>query len=96
MSLKKVSKDQPDKFEFSEENLNLANKIVLNYPTGKKKSAVMALLYLAQKQNNNWIPLAAMKYIAKYLEISYINVYEVQILKYLYLYMCQAQTHQHL
>ena len=37
----------------------------------------MALLYLAQKQNDNWIPLAAMKYIAKYLEISYINVYEV-------------------
>ena len=77
MSLKKVSKEQPDKFEFSDENLNLAKKIVLNYPTGKKKSAVMALLYLAQKQNNNWIPLAAMKYIAKYLEISYINVYEV-------------------
>ena len=77
MSLKKVSKEQPDKFEFSDENLNLANKIVLNYPVGKKKSAVMALLYLAQKQNNNWIPLAAMKYIAKYLEISYINVYEV-------------------
>ena len=77
MSLKKVSKEQPDKFEFSDENLNLANKIVLKYPTGKKKSAVMALLYLAQKQNDNWIPLAAMKYIAKYLEISYINVYEV-------------------
>ena len=77
MSLKKVSKEQPDKFEFNDENLNLAKKIVLNYPTGKKKSAVMALLYLAQKQNNNWIPLAAMKYIAKYLEISYINVYEV-------------------
>ena len=77
MSLKKVSKEQPDKFEFSDENLNLAKKVVSNYPTGKKKSAVMALLYLAQKQNNNWIPLAAMKYIAKYLEISYINVYEV-------------------
>ena len=77
MSLKKVSKEQPDKFEFSDENIKLAKKIVLNYPTGKKKSAVMALLYLAQKQNNNWIPLAAMKYIAKYLEISYINVYEV-------------------
>ena len=77
MSLKKVSKEQPDKFEFSDENLDLAKKVVSNYPTGKKKSAVMALLYLAQKQNNNWIPLAAMKYIAKYLEISYINVYEV-------------------
>ena len=77
MSLKKVSKEQPDKFEFSDENLNLAKKIVSNYPTGKKKSAVMALLYLAQKQNNNWIPLAAMKYIAKFLDMPYIKVYEV-------------------
>ena len=77
MSDKKVSKDQPDKFKFNQESLNLANKIVLNYPSGKKKSAVMALLYIAQKQNDNWIPLAAMKYIAKFLDISYINVYEV-------------------
>ena len=77
MSIKKVSKEQPDKFKFNQENLNLANKIVLNYPSGKKKSAVMALLYIAQKQNDNWIPLAAMKYIAKFLDISYINVYEV-------------------
>ena len=37
----------------------------------------MALLYIAQKQNNNWIPLAAMKYIAKFLEMPYIKVYEV-------------------
>ena len=37
----------------------------------------MPLLYLAQKQNDNWIPLAAMKYIAKYLSMPYINVYEV-------------------
>ena len=77
MSLKKISKEQPEKFEFSDENLNLAKKIVLNYPTGKKKSAVMALLYLAQKQNNNWIPLVAMKYIAKLLDMPYIKVYEV-------------------
>ena len=32
----------------------------------KKASAVMALLYLVQKQNDNWIPLAAIKYIAKF------------------------------
>ena len=37
----------------------------------------MPLLYLAQRQNENWIPLAALKCIAKYLSISYINVYEV-------------------
>ena len=37
----------------------------------------MALLYIAQKQNDNWIPLAAMKYIAKLLKMPYIKVYEV-------------------
>ena len=37
----------------------------------------MPFLYLAQKQNNNWMPLAAMKYIAKYLSMPYISVYEV-------------------
>jgi NADH-quinone oxidoreductase subunit E len=41
------------------------------------KSAVMPLLYLAQKQNDNWIPLSAMKYIAKFLGMPYIKVYEV-------------------
>ena len=77
MSIKKISKDQPDKFEFNKENLQLANKIIQNYPDGKQQSAVMALLYLVQKQNNNWIPLVAMKYIAKFLQMPYIKVYEV-------------------
>ena len=77
MSLKKIHDKQPDKFEFTETNLNLADKILKKYPPDQKKSAVMALLYLAQKQNDNWIPLIAMKYIAKFLDISYINVYEV-------------------
>jgi NADH-quinone oxidoreductase E subunit len=37
----------------------------------------MPLLYLAQKQNDNWIPLSAMKYIANLLAMPYIAVYEV-------------------
>ena len=77
MSLKKISKDQPEKFEFNQQNLEAAKKILLNYPKGKEKSAVMALLYIAQRQNNNWIPLSAIKYIAKYLNMPYIKVYEV-------------------
>ena len=77
MSIKKVSKEQPDYFKFTDENLKAAEKAILNYPKGKQKSAVMALLYIAQRQNNNWIPLAAMKYIAKILEMPYIKVYEV-------------------
>ena len=77
MSIKKISKIQPNNFEFNNENFTLAEKIISNYPKGKQKSAVMALLYIAQKQNNNWIPLSAMKYIANFLKISYIKVYEV-------------------
>ena len=77
MAIKKISKNQPELFEFSKKNLDLANKIIKNYPVGKQQSAVMALLYLAQKQNDNWIPLVAMKYIAKYLNMPYIKVYEV-------------------
>ena len=77
MTIKKISKEQPDTFEFSAENMLETKKVIKNYPEGKQHSAVMALLYLVQKQNNNWVPLAAMKYIAKILEMPYIKVYEV-------------------
>ena len=77
MSLKKVHDKQPDTFEFTKENLELANSILKKYPENRKKSAVMPLLYLAQNQNNNWIPLAALKYIGNFLSMPYVNVYEV-------------------
>jgi NADH-quinone oxidoreductase E subunit len=77
MSVKKVHDNQPKEFKFSDENLKKVNQILNRYPKKNKKSAVMPLLYLAQRQNDNWIPLAAMKYIAKYLTMPYISVYEV-------------------
>ena len=77
MSIKKICKEQPENFEFDLNNLKKANKIINNYPEGKQQSAVMSLLYLAQNQNENWIPLAAMKYIGKFLNVPYIKVYEV-------------------
>ena len=77
MSLRRPAKNQPENFEFNTSSLEDANKIILKYPKGKQQSAVMALLYIAQKQNDNWIPLAAMKYIAKLLDMPYIKVYEV-------------------
>ena len=77
MSIKKISKYQPETFEFNEKSLVFAKKTISNYPEEKQQSAVMALLYIAQRQNNNWIPLSAMKYIAKYLDMPYIKVYEV-------------------
>ena len=37
----------------------------------------MPLLWLAQKQNDNWLPLSAMKKVAKILEVPDMAVYEV-------------------
>ena len=77
MSIKKVHGEQPKEFKFSTENLKKVEEILKRYPDKNKKSAVMPLLYLAQRQNENWIPLAAMKYIANFLAMPYISVYEV-------------------
>ena len=77
MSVKKVHDNQPIEFKFSEENLKKVKQIFNRYPEKNRKSAVMPLLYLAQKQNDNWIPLSAMKYIANLLAMPYIAVYEV-------------------
>ena len=77
MSIKKVHGEQPKEFKFSTENLKKVEEILKRYPDKNKKSAVMPLLYLAQRQNENWIPLAAMKYIANFLAMPYISVYEI-------------------
>ena len=77
MSLRRPSKEQPEIFEFNSNSLIEANAIIKKYPKDKQQSAVMSLLYIAQKQNSNWIPLAAMKYIGKFLDMPYIKVYEV-------------------
>ena len=49
MSLKKISKDQPETFKFNDKSIEIAKKIISNYPEGKQQSAVMALLYIAQR-----------------------------------------------
>ena len=77
MSLRRPAKDQPENFEFNSSSLEAAKSVISKYPKGKHQSAVMALLYIAQRQNDNWIPLAAMKHIAKFLDMPYIKVYEV-------------------
>ena len=43
MSLKKISKEQPEKFEFNQQSLEAAKKILLNYPKEKRK--VLLWLY---------------------------------------------------
>ena len=77
MSNKKISKIQPEHFKFSDQNLEKAKNEIKKYPKTRKASAVIALLYLVQNQNGNWIPLSAIKYVASFLGMPYIKVYEV-------------------
>ena len=77
MSVKKISKTQPELFEFTSENLEKAKNEIKKYPKKRKASAVLALLYLVQNQNDNWIPLSAIRYVAKMLDMPYIKVHEV-------------------
>jgi NADH-quinone oxidoreductase subunit E len=68
---------QPADFTFTTENLKQAEKIIARYPKGRQASAVMPLLTLAQKQNANWLPRAAMDAIAGMLGMPPMRVYEV-------------------
>ena len=77
MSGKHIAKEQPKNFVFSEINLKKKDEILKKYPEQRKKSAVMPLLYLVQKQNEGWIPLAGIQYVADLLEVPYIKVFEV-------------------
>jgi len=65
------------KWEFTPENLKRAESIIGNYPEGHKAAACLPLLDLAQRQNENWLPIAAMNHVAKLLGMSNMRVYEV-------------------
>ena len=69
--------DQPATFAFTPENQARVREIIAKYPEGRQQSAVMPLLDLAQRQHDNWLPLAAMDHVAEILEIPPVRVYEV-------------------
>jgi NADH-quinone oxidoreductase E subunit len=68
---------QPETFAFSSENADKAKAIITKYPPRFQASAVMPLLDLAQRQNDGWLPKAAMDHVAEMLQMPPIRVYEV-------------------
>lgn len=68
---------QEQAFEFSAENLKKAKEIIAKYPDGKQKSALLPLLDVAQRQAGGWLPVPVMDYVADFLSIPAIRVYEV-------------------
>lgn len=70
-------------FAFSPENEARARDIIKRYPPGKQQSAVMPLLDLAQRQigaetgTQGWLPVPAIEYVARFLDMPYMRAYEV-------------------
>lgn len=75
MSIKSV--EQPASFAFTPENLAEAEKHIAKYPQGREQSAVMPLLMIAQKQNQNWLPIKAIELVAKMCNMPAIRAHEV-------------------
>lgn len=63
-------------FEWTEESKKEAQRILSKYPSNYKQSAIIPLLWLAQRQNNNWVSLAAMNRIAEMVQVAPIRVFE--------------------
>lgn len=72
-----IAENQPESFAFTPENMAKADAIIAKYPEGRQASAVMPLLDLAQRQHDNWIPLAAIDVISEKLNMPRIRVLEV-------------------
>ncbi|MDN6040436.1 MAG: NAD(P)H-dependent oxidoreductase subunit E [Acetobacter orientalis] len=74
--------EQPSSFTFDADSEREIEEVLTKYPAARKASAVMPLLYIAQRQmgrqtGSAWIPLVAMDDIAARLDIAAIRVYEV-------------------
>ncbi|MDX1402430.1 MAG: NADH-quinone oxidoreductase subunit NuoE, partial [Kiloniellales bacterium] len=64
-------------FVFSKDTKAQADEVIARYPQGKESSATIALLDLAQRQNDGWLSNAAIDYVANYLGVAPIRVHEV-------------------
>jgi NADH-quinone oxidoreductase subunit E len=70
-------------FAWTPENEATAKTIIGRYPPGRQHSAVIPLLDLAQRQigaetqTQGWLPIPVIEYVAGYLSMPYMRVYEV-------------------
>lgn len=76
MSVRRLAKDQPASFAFSEATLEKARWWIAKYPPGRQQSAVIPILWLVQKQEG-WVSEPALRAIAELLSMPVIRVLEV-------------------
>ncbi len=66
-----------DSFSFKPETEAKITFWLSKYPEERKRSAVIPMLWMAQKDNAGWLSEPAMREVADRLEMAYIRVYEV-------------------
>jgi NADH-quinone oxidoreductase subunit E len=76
MSVRRLAKDQPASFAFSPEMQAEAERWIAKFPAGRQRSAVIALLWLAQKQEG-WLPEPALRVVGEMLDMPVIRVLEI-------------------
>ena len=77
MTVRRLAETQPEHFAFTPENLVWCEKEISKYPSGRQASAVVPLLWKAQKQHDCWLPKPAIETVAKMLDLPFIRVLEV-------------------
>ena len=75
MSVRRLAKEQPAAFAFTPESLEKAKWWIGKFPEGRQQSAVIALLWLVQKQHG-WVPEPALRVVADMLGMPVIRVFE--------------------
>ena len=77
MTIKRLDSNQPKSFSFSKEDIALINNTIQNYPDGRKQSAVVPSLYIAQKRAGGWLPEQAILKVAEMLDMPKMRVLEI-------------------
>ena len=77
MSVRRLHENQPDNFAFTQENMDWAATQIAKYPEGRQASAILPLLWQAQKQGGGWLSEPAIRFVADMLGMAYIRALEV-------------------
>ena len=77
MSVRRLHDEQPGSFAFTPENMDWAATQIAKYPEGRQASAVLPLLWQAQKQGGGWLSEPAIRCVADMLDMPYMRALEV-------------------
>ena len=77
MSVRRLHDKQPKSFAFTPENMDWSAIQIAKYPEGRQASAVLPLLWQAQRQGGGWLSEPAIRFVADMLDMPYMRALEV-------------------